>query len=657
MENMTLSSLDESISENSLEIARAEFVAAESTAWRGLFAGFAELRAITYSSGLAFTEQLVRMFGYAEIIHGCESVINWDLHEILAFQATEMERLRSDGNRQRYFHERIDAGTLKLYVAQKELSHEKIYLLKSGCGKRRVVTGSANMSGQAFRGRQRENVIVFDGSAAYDWYSGVYERLKAGSANEVPLPCMETGDAYGGLDELPFIRRAKTEKLVIVRPAGNGDAAEKTRYTLDLKSRADRLGAIVPKENRKNGTTALTPDTITTIRKKAAEQGHREKQSKEEFPQLTVDADCGTATLNGTPLDLNPAAADVRRDTEIFLRYMEGLKIFDGNTRQIRRQYFKFTTWFLASPFMATLRDAAIKNNRKSLYYPIFGVLCGGSSAGKSSFLDTLLIMMLGQKLSVDNSKFTRTNIDAYRKMIRGVPLVIDDLDGKQFIEHSLKIIKRDSYGAEEGDTNYPVVAISANEDLKINKKELIKRTVKCHVEAGLDTIKALSSNEVAMAQRDMGTAFYRKFLGEMAEKVSGALDELRNGGQEQPDIFAMSSETIRKIIAEHTEAPPPYAKTVTISDIFGEKVTRAETIRQIRKAWVSNRDSFRVDEKLNELRYSTGTNHEAKWLQDELPSKLFAKRINDTVLMRLDAAREFFGTDFRNAFWKNLLG
>ena len=38
MENMTQSSLDESVSENSPEIAGAEFVAAESTARRGLFA-------------------------------------------------------------------------------------------------------------------------------------------------------------------------------------------------------------------------------------------------------------------------------------------------------------------------------------------------------------------------------------------------------------------------------------------------------------------------------------------------------------------------------------------------------------------------------------------------------------------------------------------
>ena len=56
------------------------------------------------------------------------------------------------------------------------------------------------------------------------------------------------------------------------------------------------------------------------------------------------------------------------------------------------------------------------------LPYPVFGVIYGQSKAGKTSFLDTLLLMMIGQKLRLSASNFTRSSIDSLKHAIKGAP-------------------------------------------------------------------------------------------------------------------------------------------------------------------------------------------------------------------------------------------
>lgn len=50
----------------------------------------------------------------------------------------------------------------------------------------------------------------------------------------------------------------------------------------------------------------------------------------------------------------------------------------------------------------------------------------------------------------------------------------------------------------------------------------------------------------------------------------------------------------------------------------------------------------------MNTLRYIAGENWDADRLMKELPETLCAKRSRDSVIMDLDAARDFFGIDFK---------
>ena len=108
MENLSLFNLEsaaqEQMQQNSsgnLDVAKMEFLGAETISWRTLFSGFDTLHAITYSSGMGFVCQLLEMFKDAEIIFGCDEVISYSLQEIMAYQCKTIERLRESTSKRK----------------------------------------------------------------------------------------------------------------------------------------------------------------------------------------------------------------------------------------------------------------------------------------------------------------------------------------------------------------------------------------------------------------------------------------------------------------------------------------------------------------------------------------------------------------------------
>ena len=146
-----------------LDMVKLDYVASETMTWRELFSGFNELKAITFSSGIAFVYRLLDCFADAEIIFGCEEVMSNTIQEVLAFQAKLMERIReTDSTAKKKLLDRVESGNVRLFVSRDRVSHEKLYLLAAKDGRRRVVFGSANMSFNAFGGRQREIICYTD---------------------------------------------------------------------------------------------------------------------------------------------------------------------------------------------------------------------------------------------------------------------------------------------------------------------------------------------------------------------------------------------------------------------------------------------------------------------------------------------------------------
>lgn len=639
-----------------LDVVRMEFVEADTLRWQDLFSGFDTLRAITYSSAIGFVYQLADMFENVEVIFGCEDVLSYSLQEIMAYQCKLVDRMRETASEMKVdLMSRIEDNTLHFFVAREKLSHEKIYLLSASDGRKRVVMGSANMSYAAFGGRQRENICYIDGSSAYDWYLNSYNEFRDECTDQIFKETLAIADDGEHIEEIPIARTVRAKKALMLETVEA--SKEDVRFALDVKGLAVRFASSVPKPDKK-GKILLSPEKIKIIRRQIVADKTKEKELRSEYPQLEVFVDEGTVKLNGDNMDLAPSSKEITQDVSLFLRYMGGYEKFHGDVAGMQRRYFEFANWFFCSPFMGCMRDMAVHYNQNTLPYPVFGLVYGQSKAGKTSFLETLLKMMIGQKTKISAPDFTRSSIEGLKRTVKGAPIIVDDLTNTRFNQHAIETIKNDDFGIADHLVYYPAVVISANEDVKAVAPEVIRRTVVCRVQAGLTNTEVMRSNVVRTVQREIGTAFYREYLRRMLEVVPDLLEEIKcDENESAPDILAVSSAIIVSIIKEHTEEDlPAFVRELTLDDYFSERVTGSYAMKVICDAWKTSQTSFEISERTNELRYNAGATWEADRILKELPETLEAHKSRDWLVMNLNDAKEFFGIDFKKS-WLSRIG
>lgn len=650
----TMDGFTDHAEQDRLDVVKMDYIAGERLTWPELFSGFDTLHAITYSSGLRFVHQLLSHFQQAEVIFGFEGVMDCSLQNVMAYQSKLIEKLRSgSGKTYEALVSRIEDGSLHLYVARSVLSHEKIYLLSASDGRKRVIMGSANMSAAAFEGKQRENICYLDSNAAYAWYMECYQSLKENSTDEILKRALTLADDGENLEELPIAGTLRTRKAMVIQPVSQ-EQQEAVQFALDVKNLAGRFKPSLPSPDKK-GKLLLSPDKFRIIRKNVVEQRMLEKEKRSVYPQLDIMVDEQAVLLNDTRLDLHPSPEEIRRDVEQFLRYMDGYSRFYGEKLQMQYRYYAFANWFFCSPFMACMRDMAVRYNQNTLPYPVFGLVYGQSKAGKTSFLETLLKMMIGQKTKLAAPEFTRSGIEGLKRIVHGAPIIVDDLTNTRFKQHAIETIKNDDFGIADHLLHYPAVVISANEDVKAVAPEVIRRTVICRVQAGLTNTEVMRSNIVRSVQKEIGTAFYREYLRRMLDIVPELLEEIKNDEADSaPDILQASSQVLLEIFQEYSpEALPDYIRLLTLEDYFSEKVTGSFAIQTIRSAWETSRDSFEI--RANQLRYNAGATYEADRILKELPETLEARKSREWIVMNLAEARSFFDLPFKKPWYDRL--
>lgn len=631
-----------------IDVVQMDFVTADAMGWEELFAGFDRLYAITYSSGMGFIYALLKKFPYAEIIFGFDEVISYNLQEIMAYQLKTIERLKTISNQTKTdLLARIDDHTLRLRVAREKLSHEKIYLLEADDGRKRVIMGSANMSYAAFSGKQRENVCYVDGERAFGWYKQSFDQLKEMSSDDISVAALQLADDGENLNEIPIMQTVKVKKAMVIEP--QTDLKEEIRFVLDVKNLASKLTPYMPKADKK-GKIMLSPETVLQTRRRVVEANIREKEWRNEYPQMVIDIPLGEVTLNDRQLDLRPSQEEIQNDVGLFLDYMEGYQKFHGDVGGMQYKYYAFANWFFTTPFMASLRNMAVKYNQPLLPYPVFGLVYGKSKAGKTSFLETLLQMMIGQKTKLAAPDFTRSAINELKNRVKGAPIIVDDLTQVRFNQHAIETIKNDDFGVAENILTYPAVVISANEDVKAVSPEVIRRTVLCHVQAGLKNTELMKNSVVRKVQKNIGTAFYREYLRRMLEILPEMLEAMKEDDiEEAPDVLEVSSRIILDIISSHSARDiPEYIRPLTLDDYFSEKVTGSQAIKTIQRAWDTNKKAFEVDKRHGQLRYNAAQTWEADRIIKELPEDLEAYKSREYIVMDLDKAEQFFAIEFK---------
>ncbi|GMO66137.1 MAG: hypothetical protein Ta2A_14170 [Treponemataceae bacterium] len=635
--------------DTALDVVHASFVEGLKLSWQELFDGFDTLLAITYSCDIDFMTKLLGKFEKTEIIFGFSEVLSYTMQEIIAYQTKTIERIKTSAAKNKVdLISKIDAGTLKLMVSHKQLSHEKLYLLKNKNGNTRVIIGSANMSGIAFSGRQREKLCYMEESEAYEWYLDAFENLRFGSSGEISVKALRMDETELSLAELPVADTVAVKKALVIEPVAENK--EDIRFAMDVRNLAHKISSFMPKADA-TGKLTLLPEHIKQTKRRIDDSKIQEKELGSVFPELMIDCEEKTASLNGRLLDLTPERERISADAALFLEYMGGYEKFHGDVIFLQRRYYEFAVWFFATPFMARLRYEAILNNQNLLPYPVFGLVYGQSKAGKTSFLETLVKMMIGEKTKLSAVEFTRSSIEQLKRTVKGVPIIVDDLTQARFTAHAVETIKNDEFGRLDTLTQYPAVVISANEDVKAAAPEIVRRTIICRVQAGLKNMELIKSNMVKRVQTQLGTAFYREYLRRMLDKIDTVIDAIKSDddSDSERDILALSSTVLCEIFEEYAPAlHPAFVRRLSLEDFFGEKVTGSHTIKTILNAWKINRKAFIINKKLNELRYNAGENHwDAVNLMKEIPEDLEAARTGEWIIMKLDKASEFFGIHF----------
>lgn len=475
-----------SISTQALSVVKAVYADTVETNWEELFDGFDRLYAITFSSGIEFVNKVINKFSYAEVVFGCEKIIANDIAAIMSVQIDSVQRLaksKSAGN----LANRLDDGSLQLYVSRDTKSHEKIFILESADHKRvRVITGSANMSASAFCGIQRENIVCFDDEAAFSHYKVLFETFKETCSDNVSYKAVvntmnQEDYLKENIKEVPVFQSIEKQKLVFLEQAQPEDEVE-YEIVADVKKMQELVKPIMPKMPVQANRIVVAAEPMRVFGKRYTEVRRVAAEAVKQLPKLHIDYDAGTMTFNDENIDLNPNLSEVAKNIKSIQKFFSGMDYFYGDVEQAKKNYFKYMTWYLATPFMAYLRYFASRNNYDTKLFPMYGVIYGDSNGGKTTFIKFLVKLMCGETVKMNTTEdFTATRIDGLKRVCEGLPLNIDDLAKTQFQNHSERVIKNDEWGISDRLVNYPAVSITSNKITSLTK-DLSKRAIICRI-------------------------------------------------------------------------------------------------------------------------------------------------------------------------------
>lgn len=552
-----------SISTQALSVVKAVYADTVETNWEELFDGFDRLYAITFSSGIEFVNKVINKFSYAEVVFGCEKIIANDIAAIMSVQIDSVQRLaksKSAGN----LANRLDDGSLQLYVSRDTKSHEKIFILESADHKRvRVITGSANMSASAFCGIQRENIVCFDDEAAFSHYKVLFETFKETCSDNVSYKAVvntmnQEDYLKENIKEVPVFQSIEKQKLVFLEQAQPEDEVE-YEIAADVKKMQELVKPIMPKMPVQANRIVVAAEPMRVFGKRYTEVRRVAAEAVKQLPKLHIDYDAGTMTFNDENIDLNPNLSEVAKNIKSIQKFFSGMDYFYGDVEQAKKDYFKYMTWYLATPFMAYLRYFASRNNYDTKLFPMYGVIYGDSNGGKTTFIKFLVKLMCGETVKMNTTEdFTATRIDGLKRVCEGLPLNIDDLAKTQFQNHSERVIKNDEWGISDRLVNYPAVSITSNKITSLTK-DLSKRAIICRIGAKIDNERgAKNSKRVNESMSELTTAFYGEYVRRMLVCIDEMTTEMRenaNGKEYFPDIFHASSSVIADELPNSLEA------------------------------------------------------------------------------------------------------
>ncbi len=538
-----------------LRVVHAQFMGEEQFTW-DLFAGYDELRVLTYSASVGAIVRMLDQYSFDtfECVFGCEGTLR-DINTILAFQKVVIGDTRTaimglKEERHLYILKKVHAGQARFRVLQKGIAHAKLYLLSSSDGRNRVIVGSANLSERAFSGRQPETLVTFDNDeAAWTHYNSMFNAIRDSASDEIHLPEERISNAEIEIKDTPVISNV-SGSLVIEPPTPTESQVSIPAQIERIEKVAAVLRPIVSPASPpvRNGVQRITPDVKRVISR------IRMVKSVEEVdnPYFSVDRTNHTALLSGEPYSLEWDHMLAKRDAELLLDYFQNYDgAFEGDVAFLQRDYFILASWLYFSPFVCDVRSLALLQGSDVIRFPMFAIVFGKSNCGKTSLVNTLMTSMFGYAPSVEKGGFTRAQLRALQHSRKRLPVVFDDIGRRPFNIHGKEMIKDEIHPAVE---EYPAFILSMNADPQSFPDEVVKRSMMIYTTTALpqhnEELRLRLQGKVQEMTSGLTGHLYRRYLA----TVMDHLDEDPLPG----DWLSLSSGVLSDILSEFVFGTAP---------------------------------------------------------------------------------------------------
>lgn len=388
---------------------------------------------------------------------------------------------------------------------------------------------------------------------------------------------------------------------------------------------------------------------------------HEKKLRVVENPEFLLDYKEHSASFSGKAWNLNPSKEDVQRDIHCLYQYLDGTEGFTGDIKKLQETYTKILLYMFLSPFMAKLRydySPYAPENSVGKYFPMYMIIRGPKSGGKSSIIRTGQHLMFGKSLhTLPTSVISPIKLDAYKVGIKGCPVLIDDVTNSRF-RYLKDIVKSDDALIRGHNINHGTFLITTN-DGQVLDPSVIKRTLVFTIPNQLaedESVKRDSS--FAQLQKKMGNALYRAFLHRMFDEIDAFSDYMVSDTKKMdgwfPDIFKVGAKILQKVIADVDMELYPSIKLFTWQDFMGEMTKSQKAIYILSALFDDYSDCFHVKKETDSLRVDFSTveskqvNKFLDMLQNELPVSLEPHMIGNVLQLRYSKTKEVTGIDFQ---------
>jgi hypothetical protein len=285
--------------------------------------------------------------------------------------------------------------------------------------------------------------------------------------------------------------------------------------------------------------------------------------------------------------------------------------------------------------------------------YPVYAVLFGRSSGGKTLLTRIAARSMFGFEKMIRSGQFTANRALGLRDRLGAIPLLIDDVTRDKFTSHVPDLVRTDQ---EVGDQYAPVV-LTTNRDVATIPPDLTKRMVTCHIDAAIPENRSVTERIARRAQNEIGTALYRAYLQRLIPAVREMRAEIDADAEGFPDLLACSATLLREVTGSVLGDLPSWARPLTFNDYFGihHRRFRDQLGEMLRDA----DDRVAVNRRAGELTVSFGgdTNQAAQFARS-VPDFALKGRFADLVKLDLMALEQEMGFAVGRApgWWRRLI-